>query len=77
MQGRENKSINCNIFVWKSERNRPFGRNICTPIKEDNIRIDVREIGCSGVEWIHLAQDANQWRVFVINLRVVKSAVIL
>jgi hypothetical protein len=51
MQGRENKSIDCKIFVWKSERNRPFGRNICTPIKEDNIKIDVREIGYSGVEW--------------------------
>jgi hypothetical protein len=32
---------------------------------EDNIRIDLREIRCEGVDWPHLAQDINQWRVLV------------
>jgi hypothetical protein len=31
---------------------------------EDNIRMDLREIGREGVDWIHLAQDRNQWRIF-------------
>jgi hypothetical protein len=29
---------------------------------EDGIRMDLREIGCGGVEWIQLAQDRGQWR---------------
>jgi hypothetical protein len=37
-----------------------------------NIKIDIREIGCSGMDWIHLAQYRDQWRTLVnavINLR--------
>jgi hypothetical protein len=30
---------------------------------EDNIRIDLREIRWEGVDWIHLAQDREQWQV--------------
>jgi hypothetical protein len=29
---------------------------------EDTIKINMKEIGCEGVEWIHLAQDKDQWR---------------
>jgi hypothetical protein len=39
----------------------------------DNIKIDLREIGCDGVDWIDLAQDRDQLRVHlntVMNLRV-------
>jgi hypothetical protein len=39
----------------------------------DNIKIDLREIGWDGVDWIDLAQDRDQWRAFVntvMNLRV-------
>jgi hypothetical protein len=42
-------------------------------IWEDNIRMDLRKIGWEGVDWIHLAQDRDQWRVvvdMVMNLRV-------
>jgi hypothetical protein len=31
----------------------------------NNIRIDLREIGWKGVDWMHLAQDRNQWRTVV------------
>jgi hypothetical protein len=32
---------------------------------EDNIKVDLREIGIDGTNWIHLAQDRIQWRIFV------------
>jgi hypothetical protein len=39
----------------------------------DNIKMDLREIGWDGVDWIELAQDRGQWRALVntaMNLRV-------
>jgi hypothetical protein len=39
----------------------------------ENIKIDLREIGWDGVDWINLAQDRDQWRALVntlMNLRV-------
>jgi hypothetical protein len=39
---------------------------------EDNIKMDLRERGCEGVDWIHLDQDRKNWRALVktvINLR--------
>jgi hypothetical protein len=39
----------------------------------DNIKIDLKEIGMEGVDWIHLTQDANQWWAVVntvTNVRV-------
>jgi hypothetical protein len=32
---------------------------------EDNIKMDLREIGCGGVDWIHLARDRDRWRALV------------
>jgi hypothetical protein len=31
----------------------------------DNIKMDLREMGCGGMEWIDLAQDRHQWRALV------------
>jgi hypothetical protein len=39
----------------------------------DNIKMDLREIGWDGMDWIDLAQDREQWRALVntvMNLRV-------
>jgi hypothetical protein len=60
-----------NILVGKLEGKRPLGR----PRRrwEDNIRMDLREIGWEGVDWMHLAQDRDKWRARVnrvMNLRV-------
>jgi hypothetical protein len=32
---------------------------------EDNIKIDLREIGCRGMDWIDMAQDRYQWMALV------------
>jgi len=42
-------------------------------MKLNNIRVGVRETGCEGVDWIHLAQDRGHWRALVdtvMNLQV-------
>jgi hypothetical protein len=33
--------------------------------REDNIKMDVNEIGWEVVNWIHVAQDRDRWRAFV------------
>jgi hypothetical protein len=45
--------------VGKPEGKRPLGRSRRRWV--DNIKIDVREIGWDGVDWISLAQDRDQW----------------
>jgi hypothetical protein len=58
-------------FVGRPEGKRPLGRPRCR--WEDNIKLDLREIGFDGSNWIELAQDRVQWRGFVntvMNLRV-------
>jgi hypothetical protein len=52
-----------NILVGKLEKRRPLGRH--RYIREDNIRMDLREIVWEGVDWLHLAQDRDQWRALV------------
>jgi hypothetical protein len=51
------------VFVGKPEGKRPLGR----PRRrwEDGIKMDLRDIGWGGVEWIHLAQDRDRWRAVV------------
>jgi hypothetical protein len=39
----------------------------------DNIKMDLREIGWGGLDWIDMAKDRDQWRALVntvLNLRV-------
>jgi hypothetical protein len=40
---------------------------------EDNIKMDLQEVGWGGMDWINLTQDRNRWRALVytvMNLRV-------
>jgi hypothetical protein len=58
-------------LVGKPEERRPLGR----PRRgwEDNIKMDLREVGWGDIDWINLAQDRDRWRSVVytvMNLRV-------
>jgi hypothetical protein len=61
----------CWALVGKPEGTRPLGR----PRRrwEDNTKMDLREVGWGGMEWINLAEDRDRWRALVnavMNLRV-------
>jgi hypothetical protein len=67
--GRDEKRVK--NLVRGSEGKRPLGRWRCT--SENNTKMDLREIGWKVVDWMHLAQDRDQWRAVVntvMNLRV-------
>jgi hypothetical protein len=51
------------MFIVKPEGKRPLGRP--RHRWEDNIRMDLREIGWKCVKLVHLAQDEDQWRALV------------
>jgi hypothetical protein len=48
------------ILVRKPERKRSFRSS--SHRWENNIRIDIREIGLEGMDWNHLTQDWDQWQ---------------
>ena len=59
------------IVVGKSEGKRPTGR----PRRrwEENIKMDLYEVGCGVMDWMKLAQDRDRWRTLVnavMNFRV-------
>jgi hypothetical protein len=59
---REERGV-CRILVGRPEGKRPLERPKCR--WEDNIKMDLREIGINDANWIQLAQDRAQWRAGV------------
>jgi hypothetical protein len=59
------------VLVGKPEGKRPLGRP--RHRWEDNIRLDLQEVGFGSLDWIGLAQDRESWQTIVnavMNLRV-------
>ena len=59
------------VLVGKREGKRPLGKT--RHRWEDNIKIDLEEVGCGGVDWTELAENRDKWRALVnavMNLRV-------
>jgi hypothetical protein len=52
-----------NILVGRPEGRRQLGRP--RRRRDDNIKMDLREIGFGDVDWIHLSQDRDRWRALV------------
>ena len=51
------------VFVWK-----PEGKGLLeihTYRSEDNIKMDIQDVGCGGMDWIELAQDSDRWQALV------------
>jgi len=51
------------VLVGKPEGKTPLGRPRCR--WEDNIKMDLQEVGCGSMDWIDLAQDRDRWRTLV------------
>jgi hypothetical protein len=63
------------VLVGTPEGKRPLGRP--RRRRSDNIKINLRETGWDGIDWLDLAQDRDQWRPLlntVMNFRVPKNA---
>jgi hypothetical protein len=59
------------VLVGKLKGKRPLGRP--RHRWEDNIKKDLQEVGCGGMDWNELAQDRDRWQALVnavMNLQV-------
>ena len=59
------------VLVGEPDGKRPLGR--LRRRWEDNIKMDLQEVGCGSMDWIKLAQDRDRWRSLVkavMNIRV-------
>jgi hypothetical protein len=69
----------CRVFIGGGKGNQKKNKRLVRPRRrrEDNIKMDLEEIGCEGVDWFNLVQDRDRWRALVnavMNLRVPRNA---
>ena len=60
------------VLVGEPEGKRTLGRS--KRRWEDNIKMDLQEVGCGGMDWMELAQNRDRWRALVnavMNFRVI------
>ena len=63
------------VVVGKPDGKKPLGRS--RHRWEENIKLNLQEVGCEGMDWIEVAQDRDRWRTVVnavMNLRVPRNA---
>jgi hypothetical protein len=51
------------VLLGKTEGKRPLGRP--KRRREDNVKTDIYEVDCGGMDWIDLAQDRERWRALL------------
>ena len=51
------------VLVGKPDGKKPLGRPRCR--WDDNIKMDLQEVGCGGMDWIKVAQDRDRWQELV------------
>jgi hypothetical protein len=61
--GEKRNAYMCRVFMGKPEGKRPLGKPRNRWV--DNIKMDLREIGWDGVDWIDMGQGRDQWRALV------------
>jgi len=58
------------VLVGNPEAKRPLGKS--RRRWEDNIKMDLQDVGCDGMDWIELAQDRDRWRSLVNGLMILR-----
>jgi hypothetical protein len=55
------------VLVGKPEGKRPLGRSRCR--WEDNIKMDLQEVGGGCRDWMELAQDRDRWQALLSTVK--------
>jgi hypothetical protein len=60
----------CRVLVGKPEGKRPLRKS--RNRWEDNIKMNLQEVGCEGMDWIDVAQDRDSWWALVNAIMVLR-----